>query len=314
MRNLAIAIDFGASNLRVALVSQEGKILSKKKEETLKEGSSGTVITKQIVRLIHSLLEENKIKKVKGIGISSIGPLNYKRGGPENSPNIPFAFVPLVQPLQKEFSVPVLLYNDGNAAVLGEKQFGAGKNIQNLVYVTISTGIGGGAIVDGKLLLGKGGNAAEVGHFIVDTHYNIPCTCGAGVGHWEGLASGRNIPRFFETWIKQQKKIVSFEAKEAKDIFEVAKNGDAAALEFLEELAKINGRAISNIIAGYDPELITLGGSVGLNNPKIILAGITKYIDHFLKSPKILITKLGEDIVLLGAAALVFEKKLGRQR
>lgn len=309
MKNLAIAIDFGASNIRVALVSPEGKILAKKKEPTIKEGASCTIITKQITRLVRSLLEENKVKKVKGIGISSVGPLNYKKGGPENSPNIPFSFVPLVQPLQKEFSVPVLLYNDGNAAALGEKQFGSGKNIQNLVYITISTGIGGGAIVDGNLLLGKSGNAAEVGHFIVDTSYSIPCTCQKGIGHWEGLASGRNIPRFFEAWLQQEKKTASFEAKSAKDIFEAAKKGEAIALEFIEELSKVNGRAISNVVAAYDPDLITLGGSVALNNSKIIVDGIVKYTDHFLKSPKIFATKLGEDITLLGAAASVFQKK-----
>ena len=310
-QKIAVAVDLGASNLRVALVSVDGTIVEKARTQTSREGTSGSVITRQIIELIRSLLQKNKTKRPKGIGISSIGPLNYKRGGPENSPNIPFSFVPLVQPLEKEFSAPVLLLNDCNAAVLGEKYFGAGKNVQNLAYVTISTGIGGGAIVNGKLLLGKGGNAAEVGHFFVDSHYNIPCTCQKGIGHWEGLASGRNIPRFFEAWLKEKNKIAPFEVTEAKDIFEAAKKEDAAALEFLDELAKVNARAISNIIVGYDPELITLGGSVVLHNSKVILDGIKKYADHFLAIPRIIITPLKEDVTLLGATAAVFQKKEG---
>ena len=308
-QRVAIAIDLGASNLRIALVSANGSIIAKIKAQTSKEGATGSVITHQIIGLVRLLLQETETKRIKGIGISSIGPLNYKRGGPEHSPNIPFPFVPLVQPLEKEFSSPVLLLNDCNAAVLGEKYFGAGKNVKNLVYATISTGVGGGAIVDGNLLLGKGGNAAEVGHFIVDSLYNIPCTCQKGIGHWEGLASGRNIPRFFETWLKATNKTSLFIPKEAKDVFDAAKNGNSTAQEFLEELSRVNARAISNIIAAYDPELITLGGSVVLNNPRVILEGIKKYVEHYLAVPRIIITLLKEDITLMGAAAGVFFKE-----
>lgn len=304
----AIAIDLGASNVRVALLSRDGKILQRIGEPTAKEGDSGSVVTKQIVRLIHSLLDKAKPIHAKGIGIASIGPLDYKRGGPTRSPNVPFAFIPLVKPLQKEFSMPVLLHNDANAAALGEKHFGAGKNTENLVYITLSTGIGGGAIIDGSLLLGKSGNAAEVGHMIVDTTYQLRCTCGKGIGHWEGLASGRNIPKFFQTWAKAtNKEVPPFHS--AKDIFQEAKRGNAIVLAFLEELAKVNAHAISNIIVAYDPELITIGGSVALHNKEVIIQGIKKYVDHYLKVPKIQITKLGEDIGLLGAAAAVFQKK-----
>ena len=229
-----------------------------------------------------------------------------KRGGPTHSPNIPFAFIPLVKPLQKKFSCPVHLLNDANAAVLAEKYFGAGKHAKNLVYVTLSTGIGGGAIVDGNLLLGKGGNAAEIGHMIVDTSYDLLCTCKKGVGHWEALASGTNIPRFFQAWAQKTKRSQSLSFGVAKDIFAEANKGNHIVLEFLDELAKVNARAISNIIVAYDPELITIGGSVALNNPQFILDGINKYVDHLLKLPKIQITKLGEDSGLLGAGAAVF--------
>ena len=303
----AMAIDLGASNVRVAIVSLTGNIVSKVKEQTIKEGREGIAVTKQIIRLSEAVLDAIQRSNLCGIGISSIGPLDYQKGGPLNSPNIPFSFIPLVRPLKNHYNLPVYLLNDGNAAVLGEKKFGAGKKTKNLVYITLSTGIGGGAIVDGNLLYGKGGNAAEVGHILVDTSYNILCSCKKGYGHWEGLASGNNIPRFFEYWIKKEKQKTDFEVRETKDIFKALKEGNSLALGFVNELSKINAHALSTIIVAYDPELITLGGSVALNNPGSILGGIMKYLDHYLPLPIIEITKLGEDITLLGAASTAFQ-------
>ncbi|HEX9721833.1 MAG TPA: ROK family protein [Candidatus Paceibacterota bacterium] len=309
-QKLAVAVDLGATNVRVALVSPNGEILHKLKEETIKTGANGNVVTTQIERLIPRVFEERNGKQIAGIGISSMGPLDHQKGGSQDSPNVPFRFIPLVKPLQKAFAMPVLLFKDTHAAVLAEKRFGAGKNVANLVYITISTGIGGGAITDGKLLYGKSRNAAEIGHLIVDTTYAISCpTCGNNSGHWESLASGRNIPQFFRAWARQKKKKMP-RLQTAKEIFEEAKR-NSTVRQFLDDLARINAKAISDIIVAYDPELITIGGSVALNNQSIILQGIKKYVDHYLKAPKIQITKLGEDISLLGAATAVFQKKDG---
>ena len=318
MPKLAIGVDLGASNIRVGLVSENGKILSILKEPTDKSGQDGTIVLKQIVQIIKELQVKSKPqKKMAGIGIAAIGPLDYKKGGPQNSPNVPYEFIPLLKPLAKEFKLPIYLHNDANAAALAEKYFGAGKKIENLVYITISTGIGGGAIVNGNLLLGKSGNAAEVGHITVDTKYNMPCTCGHGIGHWEGLASGTNIPKFYEIWRRANSAIphIAAEVGETKVIFAMAAaalsgaaNKDSFALDFLEELSRVNARAVSSIIAAYDPELITIGGSVALNNPDFTINGIMKYVDHLLKVPEIKITKLGDEIGVLGAAAAVFKK------
>ncbi len=307
---LVIAIDLGATNVRAAMVNPQGKIIKKLKQPTPRQGTDGTAVTRAITAMIAKLAAPAPDRQhLKGIGISSIGPLDYKKGGPCNSPNIPFSFIPLVRPLQKQFSLPVVLLNDANAAVLGEQHFGAGKQVKNLVYVTLSTGIGGGAIVNGKLLFGHSGNAAEIGHLIVDTTYNLPCTCGKGIGHWEGYASGRNIPRFFNHWLQTQNKRADFKTQQPETIFAEARRGNTSALTFLDELNRINSRAVSDIIVAYDPELITFGGSVALNNSHIIIGGIKKYIDRYLPTPPIRITSLGENITLLGAAAAIFEKK-----
>jgi len=307
--NLVLAVDLGATKIQSALISEKGKIIEKIKEKTKKEGKDGKIVTEQIVSQLKKLIKNGG--KILGIGIGSIGPIDYKRGEIKNTPNLPFKKIPLILPLKKTFGLPVFLLNDCNAGALGEKYFGAGKNIENLVYVTISSGIGGGAIVNGKLLLGKGGNAVEIGHMIVETKYNLLCSCKKGRGHWEAYCSGSNLPRFFKVWLKEKKIKLSRYPKEAKEIFKMAKNGEKIAKEFLlKEVGRINAKAISNLIVTYDPELITFGGAVALNNPEFILPPIRKYIDHFLPYlPKIKITPLKEDIVLFGAAAFVFLNK-----
>jgi len=292
-----IAIDLGATHLRVAIINKEGEILTKQKEET-QEGDSGEVVTKQIKEHISPLIDEYE---PQAIAIGSIGPL--KDGKIVNPSNLNFNKVPLKKPLEEEFNLPVKLFNDCQAAVWGEKIYGAGQDYNNLIYVTISTGIGAGTIIDNHLLKGKNNNAAEVGHQIIEENYNFKCNCGS-LGHWEGIASGDKIPRFFRTWLKEEDKKVKFQPEDAETILSHKNNNTVQ--EFLEQLGKINARAISNLIVAYNPALITFGGAVVLNHPKTILEPIKNNIDHFLEEPEIKITPLGEDIILMGAAASYF--------
>jgi glucokinase len=305
----AIAIDLGATNLRVALISKNGKFLKRIKTKTPHQGKNGRIITDQLLNLVEKIIcvVENQKLKILGIGISSIGPLDYKKGEVVNSPNIPFKTVPVVPPLEKKFKLPVYLYNDCTAAVWGEKHFGAGKNFKNIVYITISSGIGGGAIVDGHVLIGRSGNAVEIGHLKIDTRYNFLCGCKKGKGHWEAYCSGNNLPRFFKFWVQKNK--IKFKVnfiKTSKDIFEFAKKKNRVILKFLDEIGKLNAAGLNNVIVAYDPEIITLGGSVVLYNKKFILPYFKKHLERYLKLPKIIVTPLKEDVTLFGAASLVF--------
>lgn len=306
MQEIAIAIDFGATNLRTALITKSGKIILKLKRKTPHKGKSGKIITDEIISLVEEMLKGKSLIKISGIGVSSIGPLNYKNGQVINSPNIPFSKVPLVNPLKKKFNLPVFLFNDCTAAVWGEKHFGLGKKFKNIVYITISSGIGGGAIVDDHLLFGKGGNAVEIGHLKIDTKYNFPCGCKKGKGHWEGYCSGNNLPRFFNFWLKKNKINLDKKIKTSKEIFDLARKKNKIALNFLEEIGRFNAAGIGNVIVAYDPEIIILGGSVVLNNQEFILPYFKKYLEKYLPLPKITITHLGEDVTLFGAASLVF--------
>ena len=316
-----IGIDLGATNVRVALANKEGKILNKIIEKTEKE-KGAEAISKQIIRLIYSLINSIKKEDIMGIGIGSIGPLDLKRGGLLKTPNIPqYDFIPLVEPIKEEFKINVELLNDCNAAVLGEKIFGAGKNIDNLVYVTFSTGIGGGAIVDGKLLLGKDGNAAEVGHITIDYEGKLKCGCGKR-GHWEAYCSGANIPNFIKLFlekISEEEKKKSLLMKysnynidnvSAKMLYEAAKEKDEISIKIVEEIGRLNAIGIANLINVYDPSLITIGGAIALKNKELVINPIKKYVGNYAvnRLPEIIITPLGDDIVLYGTIAAILNK------
>jgi glucokinase len=301
---LFAAVDIGATNIRVASGDKNG-LKSKLKEQTDRlHGSTG--VSKQIARLIKQLKIEPE-----AIGVGSIGPLNDLEGAIINTPNYPFKNIPIVNPLREEFSVPVKLLNDCAAAVIGERRFGAGRGLKNIFYVTISTGLGGGAIVDGNLLKGKDGNAPEIGHIVIDPWSEIVCGCGCK-GHWEAFSSGSNIPRYARYLIEKrgitESALFSVSGPDlssltAEKLFSVALKGDMTAKMILQEIGEVNAVGFADIVNAFDPELITVGGSVVLNNVDLILKPIREKIGKYLinRCPEILVTPLGGDAVLIGA-------------
>jgi len=319
--NYVLAVDLGATYVRVAIASCDGKIVSKAKERVVREGREDA-IAKQIIKMYENLIEKIGKVTINKIAIGSIGPLDMRKGIIINPPNLPFEKIVLKDPLKEYFKADVLILNDAVSAAWGEKHFGLGRDVENLAYVTLSTGIGVGVIVNGKLLLGKDGNAHEMGHAVVN--YDSPFKCGCGrIGHWEAYASGRNIPRFAkylaQTRFKEllnksilKSKIVN-NTLEARDVFEAAKKNDPLALKIIDELGKVNASGFANVINAYDPELITIGGAIALNNPKeLVIDPILEYLDMYVvnRVPKIEITKLGDDIVLYGAVAAAINPPL----
>jgi glucokinase len=299
-----LAVDIGATNIRVASGDRSG-LMAKRSESTDREHGPLGVST-QIIRMAHEL----EMDSVESVGVGSIGPIDIASGSIVDTPNFPFKEIPVTEPLRKEFKVPVSLLNDCAAAVLGERHFGAGKGLDNLVYVTLSTGLGGGAIVDGHLLIGKDGNAVEVGHITIDLGSPLICGCGSP-GHWEAYSSGSNISNFVRHSLRDEDagSLIhelaggDLMGLNAEILFEAVKAGDATALRVIEELGKVNAVGFANVVNAYDPELITIGGSIALNNPELILEPILENIDRHLlnRNPRIMITPLGEDVVLYGA-------------
>jgi glucokinase len=311
--NYAVGVDIGGTNIRVAVGYGKGRILSRSDERSDK--SSGPLgISKQIARMIRVMVPK---KKIRCIGIGSAGPLDLGDGSIVHSPHLGFDHIPLVKPLKKELKVPVHLVNDCVAAVIAEKEYGHGRKCANLVYVTISSGIGAGVFVDDHLLMGKDGNAHEVGHITIDHKGKLLCGCGKR-GHWEAYCGGNNALNFARYWI-ESKSSPGIESSlllkisdndlgklSSRDIFDSASKGDKLALEIVEEIGRLNAIGFANITNVYDPELITVGGAIPLANPNMILTPIRRLINqHNLnRIPRIELTKLGEDSVLHGALAL----------
>lgn len=317
-KGFLLAADVGASKTRVCLADGSGRILEKRSATTPKGGSPDS-LPKIILELGGRLLERyGGIKVADVISIASIGPLDIKKGLIVGSPNIPFKQVPVRDFIAQHYDGSIVLLNDCNAAVLAEKMFGAAADKQNLVYITISSGIGGGAIVDGQLLLGKDGNAAEVGHIVVNFEGNLICGCGK-TGHWEGYCSGTGLPRFalwliMNKYATIQSKLAASASRNeswvtAEKVFESAREEDPLASMILRDFTEINLAGLGSVINVYDPEAIFLGGSVTLNNIDLVVGPLRNEIEKFAinRIPEIGVTSLGHDAPLLGALAAAID-------
>ena len=310
----AVGIDLGATNVRVGIGDSKGRIPRKLSEKTDKQhGPKG--IPLQIIRMIHHLIKDGELK-VRGIGVASIGPLDLREGVIVNSPNIPFKHMPIIEPLRSEFNAPINFLNDCDAAVICERKFGAGRGIDNLVYITLSTGIGAGVYVDGCLLRGKDGNASEVGHLVIDFEGRLKCGCGKK-GHWEAYCSARNIPQYVKMLLKERSIEDNLLTRStggaspritAKKLYETARSGDALSLEIVDSIGRLNAAGFGSVINAYDPSLITVGGALALKNENLVMEPIKRYVHDYAvnRVPEITVTPLGENVVLLGAIAAVY--------
>ena len=316
MKEYYIGVDVGATWIRIAIAMRNGSIIEKIVKRTPREGDRYT-IANLIIEIIKTSLS-NYLENVKAIGIGTAGPMDLATGVVTNAPNIPIRTFELARPIQEALAKPVIMANDCVTAVWGEKVFGLGKGYENVVYITISTGIGGGMIVNNLLLLGKMGNAHEIGHIVVDVSGKMRCGCG-GYGHWEAYASGANIPKFASLLLREWS--LSDEEKESRIykaykesllsselIYSAAKEGDRLALRIIDEVNKYNLAGFENIVNLYDPEVITVGGSVALKNKELVIDRIREGLKGSLgvvtPLPKIEPTAFEDDIVLIGAIAL----------
>jgi glucokinase len=297
-----VAVDLGATTTRVAIVREGGEVGTKREAPTPAKETDPSRLVSFLSGLVGAITLEMTPGLITGIGLSVAGPVDIARGVLVNPPNMACRDVPLTIPLSRIFHCPVRMVNDCHAGVLGEMYYGQGKGHGNVVYLTISTGIGGGVVAGGQVLLGRAGNAAEVGHFHVDSTYDLACGCGH-TGHWEGYASGRYLPWFFGEWCRYHAK-PHWGPDNARDLFASARQGDDDVLRFIGELARINARGISDVIVAYDPELIILDGSVIRQNADLLLPSIMKSIDRYLPLPEIVISSLEGDAPLLGAAVI----------
>mgnify|MGYP006367020093 CR=1 FL=1 len=229
-----VAIDLGGTKIYTGLVDFEGNIKKEIKVDTEADKGVGKIVEK-IKNTINYVIKDIEKDSIRAIGIGSPGPLNVKKGIIQSPPNLPFKNYNIVEVLEKEFNLPTFLDNDANCATLAEHLFGKGKGLENLVYITVSTGIGAGAILNGKIYRGSTSNALEVGHTTIEGK-GVVCGCG-NFGCSEALSSGTAIAKRGRE-IKESNAyttLKNYDNITAREVFEEYSNGDLMANIILED-------------------------------------------------------------------------------
>ncbi|MDD5093972.1 MAG: ROK family protein [Dehalococcoidia bacterium] len=312
-----IAIDIGGTNLRVALADGSGKLIARNAERTQAEKGpqNGVERLKTLIRKTASCVD---FEKVRGIAVASAGPIDPARGVILTPPSLPtWRNVPLKALLEEEFRLPVWLEHDADMAALGENRLGSGRGCNHLIYITVSTGIGGGVITGGELLRGSRISASELGHMVVDPQGPM-CNCG-GRGHLEAMASGPAIALMASKRISrgESSRLSSFVGSSLSEIraemvVQAARDGDALACEVMRNAGTSLGFAIVSLIHIFDPQVVIIGGGVS-NAGELLLGPIREVIAEqampdFKNGARVVCSSLGDDSGILVAVTFALDK------
>lgn len=318
MAKYIIGIDVGGTKVAGGLMDRKARLVKAAIVPTKADKGFETSY-RQIVRLIESLVKQAGGKhQIAGIGVCAPGPLNPKTGLVINPPNLPgWTDIPLAQKLKEHFDLPAIVENDANAAGLAECLFGAAVGYRDVFYVTVSTGIGTGIIIDKKIYHGKNGVAGEGGHVSID--FQSPYVCGCGTrGCIEALAAGPAMVRRTRVLLEQQHGRASLlrnltngklEDITPAMIADAAKKGDGVAKEIVDETGFFLGVWLGSMFTLFDPEAVVIGGGVSQIG-KPLFDKIRKTIPSYsinrlfaIKAP-LLPAKLQKNVGVFGAASL----------
>jgi glucokinase len=316
---LSLGIDLGGTKILTVVADKQGRMLSRDHSITpAKEGEQAVV--KSILESVGRALDQAHISPpdLTAIGVGAPGLSNPETGILFTSPNLPgWKDVPLRDIIEKELGRKAFLINDANAAAVGELYFGAGRGTRNFIYITVSTGIGGGIIIDGKIYTGSIGTAGELGHMVIDDEGPL-CKCG-NRGCWEALTSGTALAREARYRIQDGAKTSipqlaggDLEKINAEVIHKAAQAGDNLANELIARIAYYLGVGLANLINIFNPEVIVIGG--GLSNigdmllkPAFEEAGRRAFKPSY-QAVRFARAELGRNSGALGAAAFALEK------
>jgi len=308
-----LAIDLGGTKIAAALIAPDNRVMYKVHSPTLVSEGLQPVINR-IFSTIDRLLSQGSTSTAQlyGIAIAAAGAIDTSKGLVTSSPNLPgWLDVPLRDMVSQRYGVNTCLLNDASAAALAEHRLGAGKGTSNLIYITVSTGVGGGIIINGELYSGASGCAGEIGHMTIDVN-GPECGCG-NRGCLEVLASGKAIAAEAKRRIKEGEKsrltdIVSgdLEAITAEKIALAAQDGNRLALEIISRAAGYLGVGMVNLVNIFNPEMIIVGG--GLSKMGELLLAPAREVVRERAFPlcagavRIVTAGLGDDAGVLGAA------------
>ncbi len=310
-----IGIDVGGTNVKIALVDGEGKIIYSNSVPTFAQmGYEYTV--NNIKQAIRDLMKETntEAKDIQGIGFDFPGQVDCKTGVVKNAPNIPgWVNVPIAQMIEEEFNIPTRIDNDVRCAALGELKFGAGRGCENFVCITVGTGIGSGLVINGKVVRGAANAAGEIGHIKLQMEDGPLCGCGDS-GCLEAFASGPSIVAMAQEYLKGGKSAKFRELAGDGEITpyivaKAAEAGDPVAKRIFEKMGYYIGMGLTSVINLLNPEKIIIGGGVA-ECGELLLDPIRRTInDRAMKvqreAVEIVPAELGNSAGVIGASMLV---------
>ena len=313
-----IGIDLGGMSAKAGILDERGVMLFQKRCPTRAEDTPETTAA-ALAGLVVEMAEEYGLKReeVYAVGIGSPGIIDSRRGVVVNWSNFGWKDVPIADLISAHLNIPVFVTNDANAAALGEARFGSGKSYADSVMITLGTGVGGGIVIDGKLVEGYRSAGGELGHTVI-RQGGIKCTCGRR-GCFERYASATALKRDTEAAMLRHKDSLMWEyAPTVADIsgktaFEAARHGDKAAKKIVSDYIKSLGEGIANIVNLLRPQVVIVGGGVS-NEGEALLRPVREYVyKNILASREyapleIVRASLGNDAGMYGAAAYAMDR------
>jgi glucokinase len=294
-------INLGGTTVKIAYLDETGTMLEKWEIPTV-TANGGAQILPDIASSIQSYMEAHNIDKtsILGLGIGVPGPVNAK-GVVNKCVNLGWGVFNIAEELNKLTGFPVKAGNDANVAALGEYWKGGGQGCENMVFATLGTGVGGGIVIEGRLLHGTHGSGAEIGHMVLNRNETAVCGCGKK-GCVEQYCSATGIVRLAN--------LHGMKDVSCKDIFDAGKAGDPVALEVLDEYYEYLGEFLGTLCSVIDPEIVVLGGGVSKAGD-VLLTGVEprfhKYVFHAASKVKFALASLGNDAGAYGAFKLALD-------
>lgn len=319
MAKFALVADLGGTQTRIALVDAAGNVAARRSTLTLARQGRDAVMGR-LVEALEQVASSEVTSSVAGIGLSLASPVEPGTGVMYNPPNLGpewHMYTPIPF-LQERLKLPVVAENDATLGAVGEHAYGAGRGCGNIVYMTVSTGIGGGVIINDRLYTGSNGFGGEIGHMTIDRHGPI-CNCG-NVGCLEALASGAALARIAQDRLRAGESSLMLDLTggevgetDARIVVQAAKQGDSLAQSIVQEAVLSLACGIIGLMHIFDPELVVIGGSLGQNlqefMPIIESEVKSRAMAHFQGAFPVAMSQLGDDVGILGAAALVFSNR-----
>ena len=311
MAQYVFAVDLGGTTVKLGLFDAEGNVLDKWEIVTRKE-NGGEQILPDIAKSIEDHISEKQIDKndILGVGIGVPGPVDSK-GTIYKAANLGWGVFNVSEKLGELTGLPVKTGNDANVAALGEMWKGGGQGYSSIVAVTLGTGVGGGVIIEGKLVAGATGAGGEIGHIHVEDNELISCGCG-NKGCLEQYASATGITRLANERLMQDDmpSVLREGEVSAKAVFDAVKAGDRLAIEVAEIFGMYLGKGLATVACVVNPEAFVIGGGVSKAGEVLfdfIEKNYKKYVFHGAKDAKFCLATLGNDAGIYGAAKLILE-------